>query len=290
VSFSINPSPIYAPYSPEGYLGTATLNWNSPLTPNVEIHVDAPNGPLFAGGNQQGSAQTGPWVANGTVFYLQDVSNGFPLNSDHTLATAMATVLPQQASGYLLASQNPIQGQPVTGSGSAVLNWSTSTASAVEVHVGTPDGPLFTGGGPQGSATTGGWVTDGMVFYLQDVSNGQPLTPQFTIATQTIGFTPIQPAASFQASPNPIPVPPGTEFGRTNLYWSAPSSVVSVEVHVGAPDGALLTSGPAIGNVQTGQWVTDGMVFFLQDTTKNKPLTAANTLASFTVHLKQTSQ
>jgi uncharacterized protein (TIGR03437 family) len=287
VSFTISPGTIYAPYSPFGYFGTATLNWNSPQTPQVEIHINAPNGPLFTAGPAQGEAVTGPWVSNGTMFYLQDVSNGFPLNSDHTLAMVPANVLPQPQSGYLLAAQNPVQ---ATGAGSAVLNWSTNTATTVEIHIGTPDGPLWTRGGSQGSATTGPWVTDGTVFYLQNASNGQPLTSQFTIATQTVNFTPNQPQTSFQASPNPILVPAGTQFGTTTLYWSAPASAVTVEVHVGAPDGPVLVQGTNVGNAETGQWVTDGMVFYLQDVTKNKPLVPANTLGTLTVHVKQTAQ
>jgi hypothetical protein len=288
-AFTIGPSPIYAPYSPIGYLGTATLTWDSPLTSNVEIHLNAPNGPLFAAGYSKGSAATGPWVTNGTKFYLQDVSNGFPLNSDHTLAMVGATVLPQPESGYLLAAQNPVQVQGSTGVGSAVLNWSTNTASAVEIHVGAPDGPRLAWGGPQGSVTADGWVTDSMVFYLQDVSNGEPLTSEFTIATQTIGFTPIQPQVSFQASPNPILVPAGQNVGSTTIYWTAPSWASTVEVHIGAPDGPVVAQGNSIGNVQTGSWVTDGMLFYLQDTTKGKPLTAANTLAILPVHLKETT-
>jgi uncharacterized protein (TIGR03437 family) len=285
-AFSISPSTIYAPYSPEGYLGTAALTWNSPLTPNVEIHVNAPNGPVFTFGSSQGSATTGPWVADGMTFYLQDVSNAFPLNSDHTLATVLANVQPQPQSGYLLAAQNPVPVAAGQTFGTATLNWSTSTATAAEIHVGAPDGPKFAWGGPQGSATTAEWVTDGMVFYLQNVSNGQPLTSQFTIATDTIHFVPYQPAASFQASPDPILVPAGTQFGSTALYWSAPASAVTVEVHVGAPDGALFASGPSVGSAQTGEWVTDGMVFYLQDVTKGKPLTSANTLAVLQVHVK----
>jgi hypothetical protein len=52
--------------------------------------------------------------------------------------------------------------------------------------VGAPDGALFADGAPSGSATTFDWVTDGMVFYLQDVSNGQPPSAANTIATTTV--------------------------------------------------------------------------------------------------------
>ena len=215
------------------------------------------------------------------IFYLVDANTGATLNQ------VAAQVLLQPASGYLLAAQNPIQ-NPAGQLGSATLNWSSSTATMIEVHVGSPSGPLFTRGANQGSATASGWVTDGTTFYLQDVSNGQPLTSQFTIATQTISFTPSQPGASFQASPNPILVAPGTQFGSTTLYWSAPSSVLTVEIHVGSPTGPLFAQGPASGNASVSGWVTDGLVFYLQDVTQAKPLTSANTLATVTAHLVPT--
>jgi hypothetical protein len=34
-----------------------------------------------------------------------------------------------------------------------------------------------------GSATTGDWITDGAVFYVQDVSGGKALTSANTLAT-----------------------------------------------------------------------------------------------------------
>jgi hypothetical protein len=41
------------------------------------------------------SATTGKWVRNGTVFYLQDVSNNAPLSSSNTLATVTVNVTTQ---------------------------------------------------------------------------------------------------------------------------------------------------------------------------------------------------
>jgi hypothetical protein len=52
--------------------------------------------------------------------------------------------------------------------------------------VGSPSGPLFTYQGSQGSAQTGAWVTDGMTFYLQDVTGGKPLTAANTLATLVV--------------------------------------------------------------------------------------------------------
>ena len=41
---------------------------------------------VIASGGNRGSQQTGAWVADGTTFYLQDVTGGKPLTADNTLA------------------------------------------------------------------------------------------------------------------------------------------------------------------------------------------------------------
>jgi uncharacterized protein (TIGR03437 family) len=279
-SFFIN-NPIYAAYNPNGQLlGNATLTWNSPLTPHVEVHVGSPNGPLLTNGGPNGTATATGWVTDGMKFYLVDADTGAVLN------TITANVQLQPESGYLLLAQNPVQNDP-NQFGSATFNWSSTTASTVEIHVDSPSGPLLTRGGSEGVATASGWVKNGQVFYLQDVSNGQPLTSQFTIGTQTVQFTSATPTTSFQASPNPVPVPVGTEFSNTTLYWSAPSSVTLVEIHVNAPDGPLFARGPAVGNATVTGWVADGTTFYLQDVTRQKPLTLLNTLGTVTMHLQQ---
>jgi len=85
-SLTANPNPI--PVTGAA-LGTTTLSWNAPDAQAIEIHVGSPNGALFVGGGNRGTAQTGPWVGDGMTFYLQDVSGGKPLTSDYTLATVV---------------------------------------------------------------------------------------------------------------------------------------------------------------------------------------------------------
>ncbi|MBV6433425.1 MAG: hypothetical protein IANPNBLG_03603 [Bryobacteraceae bacterium] len=68
------------------------------------------------------------------------------------------------------------------------ISWNVPGLESVEVRVGKPDGALFASGGPRGSAKTGTWVNDGMMFFLQDVSGGKPLTRANTLATITIRF------------------------------------------------------------------------------------------------------
>jgi hypothetical protein len=82
----------------------------------------------------------------------------------------------------LAANPNPI---PVTGNalvGSTTLSWNAPGAEIIEVHIGSPNGKLIATGWDRGSVQTGLWVSDGMTFYLQDVTGGKPLTSDNTLA------------------------------------------------------------------------------------------------------------
>ncbi|HEV7903688.1 MAG TPA: S8 family serine peptidase [Pyrinomonadaceae bacterium] len=68
-------------------LGVTTLSWSTSGTSEVDVRVGAPNGTLFATTGATGSAATGKWVANGTVFYLQNASYGDRTSATNTLAT-----------------------------------------------------------------------------------------------------------------------------------------------------------------------------------------------------------
>ena len=90
---------------------------------------------------------------------------------------------------------------------------------------------------------------------------------------------------SLSASPNPVPVTGGAVLGMTSVSWMAPG-VQAVEVHVGSPNGDLFVGGGSRGSAQTGLWVRDGMTFYLQDISGEKPLSAENTLATVVVRLQ----
>jgi hypothetical protein len=85
----------------------------------------------------------------------------------------------------ITAAPNPI---PVTGSalGTATITWNAPNAQVIEVHIGSPSGPLFTQNSNRGSMTTGAWIGDGMTFYLQDVTGGLALTSANTLATAVV--------------------------------------------------------------------------------------------------------
>jgi len=94
-----------------------------------------------------------------------------------------------KVSGSIIADPNPIINQD-TGLETTTLSWTSKRTEQVEVHVIAPDGPLFSRTGSSGRAATGKWVYNGMVFFLQDTSHGQPLTFANTIGAVKVYFAP----------------------------------------------------------------------------------------------------
>jgi len=90
--------------------------------------------------------------------------------------------------------------------------------------------------------------------------------------------------ATLKANPNPIPVCDNSGLGITTISYEL-AEQDSVEIHVDSPSGTLFAKPNASGSLTTGQWVTDGMVFFLQDVADGKPLTAENTIDKITLSL-----
>ena len=110
-----------------------TLTWNAPNSSAVEIHVGSPTGTLFADGGPIGSAVTGPWASSGMSFYLVDATTHQPL----------ASAMIQQPGATLTANPNPLP----DGVNQTTLTWNAPNSLAVEIHVGSPTGPLFAEGG-----------------------------------------------------------------------------------------------------------------------------------------------
>ena len=84
------------------------------------------------------------------------------------------------------------------------------------------------------------------------------------------------------ATPNPIVPVAGQTSGSTTLSWQAPG-FDRVQVRVGSPLGPAMTGVEgSIGSAQTGDWVSNGLTFYLQD------LNTGNTIASVTVQVGST--
>jgi hypothetical protein len=84
-SIAADPNPFRA--DSRGF-GETTVLWMTYATSEVEIHLDAPDGQLFAkSGPGRFSQRTGPWVSDGTRFYLQNVSGNLALTPENTLGS-----------------------------------------------------------------------------------------------------------------------------------------------------------------------------------------------------------
>ncbi|MGA7409631.1 MAG: hypothetical protein WBW33_04040 [Bryobacteraceae bacterium] len=166
-----NPNPV--PVAAGVAVGQTTVAWNAPDSRSVEVHVGSATGTLFASGGSSGSAQTGDWVSNGMVFVLVDAT---------TQAVLSATTVTLAAPAPPTIAANPIPIPVATGAvvGQTTISWYAPGSSSVEIHVGSATGTLFAAGGSSGSATTGEWASNGMVFVLVDA------TTQAVLATTTV--------------------------------------------------------------------------------------------------------
>jgi glucose/arabinose dehydrogenase len=285
-SLTADPNPIEV--SDGSGQGVTRLFWSSGQTNEVEVRLGAPGGQLIArSGAGSFSQLTNKSIREGTKIFLQDVSNNQPLTSAYTLDSVTLHVIDlHQAvagpSGSITANPNPFPAD-AQGLGQTTLAWTSYGTSAVEIHVNAPNGPQFAGGDPGSfSAATGRWVVDEMTFYLQNVSGGLPLTAANTLATVTMSAVGLTPSGSISANPNPFhPNPQGV--GQTTLTWTS-AGTNKVEVHVNTPNGNRLgATGPGTFSISTGQWVRNGMVFYLQNVSNGLPLTSTNTLARVTM-------
>jgi hypothetical protein len=272
-TITANPNPVQAT---NGASAVTELFWSSGQTTRVEVHRDSPSGLLVARtGPGTFSQATGNWVQEGTKLFLQDVSDGQPLASEFTL-DSVALHVTSAPTGSISADPNPL----ITdwrGHGGTTLSWTSYGTSSVEVHVNAPNGTRFasTSAGSY-SQPTGVWARPGMTFYLQNTSNGLPLSSANTLATVTMI------SGTITLNPNPIHVSGGSGLGVTTVNWNS-FGTSAVQVRVGSPAGAPFAFwGPGAGSETTGMWVQNGETFYLQDVSDGKPLTSANTLAVMT--------
>lgn len=278
-SISATPNPIYEPTG----TGTATLNWDSQGPSTVEVRIGSPNGNLLSRtGPGPRSATTGKWVTDGMQFFLQDVT-GLPTDQERTADGTLASVTVKvvKANGEIGLNPNPITVPWGTTVATTTVRWGTNRN--VEIRLDGPNGKRFSASGPGNhQATTGNWVRNGMVFYLVD------WTSTSTRGTTIDSVNARVRSATIAASPNPA-MADLDGYGQTTLQWSA-AGVDLVEIRVGSPGGPLFSRSTAgTWQAQTGQWVRDGMVFYVQDVTGGAPLTAANTLAIVRVGVTATA-
>lgn len=92
----------------------------------------------------------------------------------------------KRRSATITADPNPVYAFGCSGRGVTTLSYTFPEGNPVEIRIGSPDGSPFARPDKSGEQATGKWVTDGMQFFLQDVSNGKPLTKDHTLASVTV--------------------------------------------------------------------------------------------------------
>src|SRR5258706_6305560 len=90
-------------------LGRATVSWTSPGPGPVQVRVNGPQGPEFTGpAGPSGSAETGDWVVDNTVFVLMDVAASREL-ARATARLACAPFSQQVPAALVAGSYLPLQ-------------------------------------------------------------------------------------------------------------------------------------------------------------------------------------
>ncbi len=162
----------------------------------------------------------------------------------------------------------------------AVTTISVTAPCNFDVRVGSRSGALLGSGEGTFFGTTVAPVMNGTAFYLQLQGS---TTNHGTLQKLTVGVEPgTPPCVAYSFSASPSPVISATGAGATTITSVASCSI---DVRVGSPNGTLLGSSrdyfyPNVLISPTGNWVTNGMQFFLQQE-GNK--TASGTLATLTV-------
>jgi hypothetical protein len=83
---------------------------------------------------------------------------------------------------------------------------------------------------------------------------------------------------TLKIEPNPVRVCDKTGLGVATVKWTL-SGTKYAEIHVGSPSGNLFASIKAAGAQKTGQWITKGTSFYLQNGSDGR---AENTIARVT--------
>ena len=219
----------------------ARITWDAPAAGEVQVRVGGPAGtPLTGWVPSKGSTDTGPWVTNGMIFVLVNRSG-----RELARATAVANCTGPVT---LIVSTVTNCSSPV-----ARITWDAPGAGEVQVRVGGTGGAALTGWSPsKGSADTGPWVTNGMIFVLVNRS-GRELARAAAVVDcgpATLTVSPVGTCAPLVA----------------RVTWNAPGAgEVQVLVLDSGPGMQLTDWSPNSGSQLTGPWVENGTVFVLID-------------------------
>jgi len=248
VDFSADPNPVRTCGSVPA---KTTLSWNVPGTSQVAIRRGSPTGSFVTLSSASGSYAISGSVSDGDRYYLVD-----PKTKETYGLIRIATT--NEGCPNLTALPNPVTVCDGSGTALTTLSWSAPGVNSTEIRIGSVEGTLFTKGGSTGSAKTGKWVKDGLVFLLLDASSKEVLD-SVTVRLNSNGCTS---ETSLTAEPSPIEVCDGSGLGATVMHWSLPPGVAA-EIRIGSKTGTLFATVSGSGSKATGKWVKDGTKFYL---------------------------
>ena len=163
--------------------------------------------------------------------------------------------------------------------GTTTLNWNAPGYDQLKIVTGSADGPPLAGAlGSSGTVKAEDKVSNGLRFFLVDRKTNKPLAGTTVFLLQSVQNEPPR----LTANPNPIVVPAGTDVGTTTLSWNAPG-YDHLKIAVGADMKTVMTGElGSSGSAQTGNWVSNGLEFFLADFTTGRAIagTAVNVMHS----------
>jgi hypothetical protein len=247
---------------------TCLLSWDAPGYSQLQINSGSVTGqPLTRTVGSSGTFQTNDcsWLLlyQGYFYYLPAQYFLIDLASDTPIASTSEY-------GPLVAAPGPAP---------AVTSLSPSAAPA-----GSADVTLQVNGSSFSPASLVMWNNESLATHFESATLLQATVPASLLINQgtaqvavadsgqlstalPFAITPVGCDVTFTADPNPIVALFG--IGQTTLSWNAPCHS-QLKITVGSPTGTPLTGGigPS-GAVPTGTWVTDGLQFFLVDTTSN---------------------
>jgi hypothetical protein len=262
LTFSV--SPILGSGTPTGSVTVAAPDRVGSLVPALLLS----NGAGSALANS-GYLDTSPVVLrySGDSNYAPSVSAPVPLNYFNTVNGCTPT--------YFGASPNPV----ITSASTASVSINGAAPCLFDIRVGSPNGPLFTtseGFVLSDQSQTGNWVTDGMMFYMQQHGD---TTSQGTMASAMVTLRYSESScevASFSAAPNPIVSYTGLGVATITVDAGCP-----YDIHVGDWNGPLFMSSEGLASGTTGEWLRDGMTFYLVQRDQGTQLD------TLTVHVQQ---
>lgn len=196
----VNQPPVARPGGPYSGEAGAAITFNGTASTDPDGGIGEYYWTFGDGAAAYGAIVSHAYAAAGTYTVSLRVTDDLGAQRTATTTASIAAAPPPPptptptpvpaATGTISAAPNPIQVCDGSGYGVTTINWTSSNTSEVQVRVGAPDGALFAASGPgAASSTTGKWVSNGAVFYLQNTSGGAALTAANTLATVTVAVT-----------------------------------------------------------------------------------------------------